>query len=74
MNTTADMHPMHLHLVAFEVLERGSYDPAQYSRQRPATWAGSARAALLTRSRAGVHVHRAGLQRGCDLQPIVHAK
>jgi spore coat protein A, manganese oxidase len=32
VNTTVDMHPMHLHLVAFEVLERGSYDPGQYER------------------------------------------
>ncbi len=33
VNTTVDMHPMHLHLVAFEVLEKGSYDPKGY---RPA--------------------------------------
>ena len=32
VNTTVDMHPMHLHLVAFEVLERGSFDPGQYQR------------------------------------------
>jgi spore coat protein A len=32
VNTTGDMHPMHLHLVAFEVLEKGSYDPATYTR------------------------------------------
>jgi spore coat protein A len=25
------MHPMHLHLVAFQVMERGSYDPARYT-------------------------------------------
>lgn len=31
VNTTGDMHPMHLHLVAFEVQERGSYDPALYT-------------------------------------------
>jgi len=31
VNTTVDMHPMHLHLVAYEVLERGSYDPGLYT-------------------------------------------
>ena len=31
VNTTVDMHPMHLHLVAYEVLERGSYDPDLYT-------------------------------------------
>ncbi|HEX7488063.1 MAG TPA: multicopper oxidase domain-containing protein, partial [Anaeromyxobacteraceae bacterium] len=31
VNTTGDTHPMHLHLVAFEVLEKGSYDPALFT-------------------------------------------
>ena len=31
VNTTGDMHPMHLHLVAFEVKERGSVDAAGYT-------------------------------------------
>ncbi|GEJ58960.1 multicopper oxidase family protein [Anaeromyxobacter diazotrophicus] len=30
VNTTVDMHPMHLHLVTFEVVEKGSYDAASY--------------------------------------------
>jgi spore coat protein A, manganese oxidase len=31
VNTTVDMHPMHLHLVAFEVKEKGSFDPTRYT-------------------------------------------
>jgi spore coat protein A len=31
VNTTVDMHPMHLHLVSFEVLERGSFDRDGYT-------------------------------------------
>jgi len=31
VNTTVDMHPMHLHLVAFEVLERGAFDRDLYT-------------------------------------------
>jgi len=30
VNTTGDMHPMHLHLVTFEVIEKGSFDPQSY--------------------------------------------
>ncbi|MFL5263602.1 MAG: multicopper oxidase family protein [Anaeromyxobacteraceae bacterium] len=30
VNTTADMHPMHIHLVAFEVVEKGSFDADSY--------------------------------------------
>jgi spore coat protein A len=40
LNTTVDMHPIHLHLVAYEVLERGSHDPSLYptpSRTRSTT-------------------------------------
>ncbi|HET9599406.1 MAG TPA: multicopper oxidase domain-containing protein [Anaeromyxobacteraceae bacterium] len=32
VNTTVDMHPMHLHLVAFQVLEKGSFDPDGFTR------------------------------------------
>jgi spore coat protein A, manganese oxidase len=31
VNTTVDMHPMHLHLVAFQVLEKGSFDPGLFT-------------------------------------------
>jgi spore coat protein A len=31
VNTTVDMHPMHLHLVAFQVMEKGSFDPSGYT-------------------------------------------
>ncbi len=31
INTTGDMHPMHLHLVAFEVKERGWFEANQYT-------------------------------------------
>jgi spore coat protein A, manganese oxidase len=31
VNTTVDMHPMHLHLVAFQVMEKGSFDPEGYT-------------------------------------------
>jgi spore coat protein A len=30
VNTTGDMHPMHLHLVTFEVVEKGAYDRGAY--------------------------------------------
>ncbi|WP_248345569.1 multicopper oxidase family protein [Anaeromyxobacter paludicola] len=33
VNTTVDMHPIHLHLVAYEVVEKGAFDPLAY---RPA--------------------------------------
>jgi len=31
VNSTGDTHPMHLHLVAFQVIEKGSYDPSRYT-------------------------------------------
>ena len=31
INNTPDMHPMHLHLVAFEVIEKGSVAPGTYT-------------------------------------------
>jgi spore coat protein A len=31
VNTTSDVHPMHLHLVRFQVLEKGSYDSTLYT-------------------------------------------
>lgn len=31
INNTPDMHPMHLHLVAFEVIEKGSVAPGTYA-------------------------------------------
>jgi len=31
INNTPDTHPMHLHLVAFEVIEKGSVDPGAYT-------------------------------------------
>ncbi len=30
INTTADTHPMHLHLVQFQVLDRQNFDVARY--------------------------------------------
>ncbi len=32
VNTTMDTHPMHLHLVTFEVVEKGTYDQEGYRR------------------------------------------
>ena len=54
MNFTDDSHPIHLHMVRFQILDRRSFDPVYYTevgfstsvprcRRRPAKWDGKIR-------------------------------
>ena len=62
VNTTIDMHPMHLHLVAFQVMEKGSYDPEGYTRAAGGDMGILAEGAL----HPGVAPHDCQLMPGCD--------
>ena len=53
VNTTADTHPIHLHLVTFEVIDRRPFDVAAYDPETQAiTYTGPAVPALPTRTGA----------------------
>jgi spore coat protein A len=40
LNTTGDVHPIHLHLVKFQVLNRQSFDPATYLQNHKVVFTG----------------------------------
>ena len=43
-NTTGDIHPMHIHLVKFQVLNRQQFDPASYFQNKKVVFTGAPRA------------------------------
>jgi spore coat protein A, manganese oxidase len=43
-NTTGDIHPIHVHLVKFQVLNRQPFDPASYLQNQKVVFAGAPRA------------------------------
>jgi spore coat protein A len=44
VNTTGDIHPIHIHLVRFQVLNRQQFDPTSYLQNRKVVFAGAPRA------------------------------
>ncbi len=44
LNTTGDVHPIHLHLTKFQVLNRQNFDPAAYLQNQKVTYTGIPRA------------------------------
>lgn len=44
VNTTGDIHPIHVHLVKFQVLNRQQFDPASYLQNQKVVFAGAPRA------------------------------
>ena len=53
VNTTEDSHPIHLHLVRFQILDRRTFDEAAFFRTRQIRYTGPVDAARALMKRAG---------------------